>query len=64
MDLRTLRVDQNGSLVRPQRLMDVQGALAGLGYRPAEIEPVMARLDAEQPAAELLKQALAALRRV
>lgn len=50
--------------VLPQRLMDVQGALAGLGYRPAEIEPVMARLDAEQPAAELLKQALAALRRV
>jgi len=48
----------------PQRLADVQGALAGLGYRPAEIEPVMARLDAEQPAAELLKQALAALRRV
>jgi len=48
----------------PQRLADVQGALAGLGYRPVEIEPVMARLDAEQPAAELLKQALAALRRV
>jgi len=48
----------------PQRLADVQGALAGLGYRPVEIEPVIARLDAEQPAAELLKQALAALRRV
>ena len=50
--------------VLPQRLADVQGALAGLGYRPAEIEPVIARLDPEEPAAELLKQALAALRRM
>lgn len=48
----------------PQRLADVQGALAGLGYRPVEIDPVIARLDPEEPAADLLKQALAALRRM
>lgn len=58
------RAPAAGGPALPQRLADVQGALAGLGYRPVEIEPVIARLDAEQPAAELLKQALAALRRV
>lgn len=58
------RATASGGSALPQRLLDVQGALAGLGYRPVEIEPVIARLDAEQPAAELLKQALAALRRM
>ncbi|HEY4186340.1 MAG TPA: Holliday junction branch migration protein RuvA [Polyangia bacterium] len=50
--------------VLPQRLADVQGALSGLGYRPVEIEPIIARLDPAEPAADLLKQALAALRRI
>ena len=58
------RTSSSGGPALPQRLADVQGALAGLGYRPVEIEPVIARLDPEEPAAELLKQALAALRRM
>lgn len=53
-----------GGPVLPQRLADVQGALSGLGYRPVEIEPIIARLDPAEPAADLLKQALAALRRI
>jgi Holliday junction DNA helicase RuvA len=48
----------------PARLADVQGALMGLGYRAIEIDPVIARLDPAEPAADLLKQALAALRRI
>lgn len=59
-----LRPSLSGGPALPQRLADVQGALAGLGYRPIEIEPLIARLDPEEPAAELLKQALAALRRM
>lgn len=45
------------------RLGDVWAALATLGYKPAEIEGAINRLDAEQPAPDLIKQALAALRR-
>jgi Holliday junction DNA helicase RuvA len=45
------------------RLGEVHAALASLGYKPAEIEPVLPNLDAARPAAELVKQALAALRR-
>jgi Holliday junction DNA helicase RuvA len=45
------------------RLGEVYGALIELGYRPAEIEALVPTLDASQPAAELVKQALAALRR-
>lgn len=45
------------------RLGEVHGALVALGYRPAEFEAVLPSLDAELPAAELVKRALAALRR-
>jgi Holliday junction DNA helicase RuvA len=45
------------------RLGEVHAALVSLGYKPAELEPVLPALDPAQPAAELVKQALAALRR-
>jgi Holliday junction DNA helicase RuvA len=45
------------------RLGEVYVALVSLGYKPAELEPVLPALDATRPAAELVKQALAALRR-
>jgi Holliday junction DNA helicase RuvA len=45
------------------RLGEVQAALVSLGYKPGEIEPVLPALDAARPAPELVKQALAALRR-
>jgi holliday junction DNA helicase RuvA len=45
------------------RLGEVHAALVALGYKPAEIEPVLPSLDASQSPAELVKQALAALRR-
>jgi len=48
----------------PERIRDVQGALASLGYRLGEVEPVLERLEPERPVDELIKQALAALRRV
>jgi Holliday junction DNA helicase RuvA len=48
----------------PEPINEVQGALVSLGYRPAEVEPVLSRLDPEVPVAELIRQALAALRRV
>ena len=50
--------------VLPERLLEVQSALVGLGYRPGEIEPLMARLDPGVAVADLVKQALAALRRI
>ncbi len=45
------------------RLGEVHGALVALGFKPAEIESVVRGLDAGQPAADLVKQALAAVRR-
>ena len=50
--------------VLPVALGEVQGALLGLGYRPVEIESVIARLDPDAPVADLIKQALGALRKV
>ena len=50
--------------VLPVALAEVQGALVSLGYRPVEIESVIARLDPEVPVATLIKQALGALRKV
>jgi Holliday junction DNA helicase RuvA len=44
-------------------LGDVYGALAQLGYKPAEIEPLLDRLDPARPVADLVRQALSALRR-
>jgi holliday junction DNA helicase RuvA len=48
----------------PERLAEVQGALITLGYRLAELEPVIARMDPSLPIADLVKQGLSALRRV
>ena len=48
----------------PVALAEVQGALVSLGYRPVEIDSVIARLDPEVPVATLIKQALSALRKV
>jgi Holliday junction DNA helicase RuvA len=45
------------------RLGEVHGALLALGYKPVEFEAVLPTLDAELPAPELVKRALAALRR-
>jgi holliday junction DNA helicase RuvA len=45
------------------RLGEVYSALVSLGYKPAELEPLLPALDAGLPAADLVKQALAALRR-
>jgi Holliday junction DNA helicase RuvA len=47
----------------PGRLGEVHAALVALGYRPAELEPVLPALDAARPVPDLVKQALAALRR-
>lgn len=48
----------------PEPLAEAQGALVSLGYRLPELEPVMARMDPSLPVADLVKQGLAALRRV
>jgi Holliday junction DNA helicase RuvA len=48
----------------PEALLEVQGALIALGYRLAELEPVLARLDPARPVPDLVRQALAALRRM
>jgi Holliday junction DNA helicase RuvA len=45
------------------RLGEVHGALVSLGYKPVEVESLLGKLDAELPAADLVKTALAALRR-
>ncbi|HVV50524.1 MAG TPA: Holliday junction branch migration protein RuvA [Polyangia bacterium] len=44
-------------------LGDVYGALIQLEYKPAEIEPVIETLDPARPVADLLRDALAALKR-
>ena len=44
-------------------LGDVYGALIQLGYKPAEIEPLLERLDAARPVPDLVRDALGALRR-
>jgi Holliday junction DNA helicase RuvA len=44
-------------------LGDVYGALVGLGYKPGEIEPLVEAMDPVRPVAELVREALGALRR-
>jgi Holliday junction DNA helicase RuvA len=51
------------SIVPAGRLGDVHHALVALGYKPPEFEAVLGKLDAELPVPDLIKQALAALRR-
>jgi Holliday junction resolvasome RuvABC DNA-binding subunit len=44
-------------------LGDVYGALCALGFRPNEFEVLLNDMDPARPTADLVKQALAALRR-
>jgi holliday junction DNA helicase RuvA len=44
-------------------LGDVYGALIQLGYKQGEIEPLLERLDPARPVADLVREALGALRR-
>jgi Holliday junction DNA helicase RuvA len=44
-------------------LADVEGALVQLGYKPAEVEPLLERMDPSRPVPDLVREALAALRR-
>jgi Holliday junction DNA helicase RuvA len=44
-------------------LGDVFGALVGLGYKPGEIEALLADMDPSRPTEDLVRQALAALRK-
>jgi Holliday junction DNA helicase RuvA len=45
------------------RMGEVHGALMALGYKPSEFDTVLAKLDDSHPVTDLIKQALAALRR-
>jgi Holliday junction DNA helicase RuvA len=44
-------------------LGEVHGALTTLGYKPSEIEPLIDEMDAARPPADLIREALSALRR-
>ena len=50
-------------LVPAGRKGEVHGALTALGYKPSEFDTVLAKLDDSHPVTDLIKQALAALRR-
>lgn len=52
-----------GPAVPTGKLGDVHGALVALGYRPAEIEPLLGEMDPGQAIADLVKQALSALQK-
>jgi len=45
------------------RMGEVHGALMALGYKPSEFDTVLTKLDDSHPVTDLIKQALAALRR-
>lgn len=49
--------------VPPGRLGEVHGALMALGYKPSEFDAVLAKLDEKHHVTDLIKQALASLRR-
>jgi Holliday junction DNA helicase RuvA len=51
------------SSVPPGRRGEVYGALQALGYRPSEFESVLSGLDESKPTPDLIKDALAAMRR-
>jgi Holliday junction resolvasome RuvABC DNA-binding subunit len=42
---------------------EVHGALTALGYKPAEFDTILIKLDEKQHVTDLIKQALALLRR-
>jgi Holliday junction DNA helicase RuvA len=47
----------------PGRKGEVHAALTALGYKPSEFDTVLAKLDDSHPVTDLIKQALALLRR-
>jgi Holliday junction DNA helicase RuvA len=49
--------------VPPGRMGEVHGALTALGYKPAEFDAILTKLDEKQHVTDLIKQALALLRR-
>jgi holliday junction DNA helicase RuvA len=49
--------------VPPGRMGEVYGALTALGYKPNEFDAILAKLDEKQHVTDLIKQALAHLRR-
>jgi Holliday junction DNA helicase RuvA len=49
--------------VPPGRIGEVHAALTALGYKPSEFDVVLAKLDEKQHVTDLIKQALAHLRR-
>ena len=53
----------SASRTRSGPLADVEGALAQLGYKPAEIDPLIEQMDPARPISDLVREALAALRR-
>jgi Holliday junction DNA helicase RuvA len=50
-------------LVPPGRRGEVYGALQALGYRPNEFDSILPALDEGKPTPDLIKEALAAMRR-
>lgn len=50
-----------GGRVPAGALGDVYGVLAQLGYKPAEIEPLLEKMDAAKPVEALVREALGAL---
>ena len=53
----------SGSRVPGGPLGDVYGALAQLGYKPGEIEPLVDAMDPARPVGDLVRDALGALRK-
>jgi holliday junction DNA helicase RuvA len=51
------------SIVPAGRMGEVHGALTALGYKPSEFDVILAKLDDSHPVTDLIKQALALLRR-
>jgi Holliday junction DNA helicase RuvA len=49
--------------VPPGRMGEVHAALTALGYKPSEFDAILAKLDEKQHVTNLIKQALAHLRR-
>ena len=49
--------------VPPGRIGEVHGALTALGYKPSEFDTILHKLDETQHVTDLIKQALALLRR-
>jgi holliday junction DNA helicase RuvA len=49
--------------IPPGRIGEVHGALTALGYKPSEFDAILAKLDEKQHVTDLIKQALALLRR-